>query len=225
MGATQSNLAGAKGNRYAGPIRGVILDYGEVVCRQPTAEQLVRMAAAVGLDASSFRTRYDQDRLLYDRGDLSPRDYWSKLVPGTTELTEGLLSKLRQWDVEMWAEINPEITQWLASLRASGFKTALLSNMHSDMALYVRRNFAWLKSLDCAILSSEVRLVKPDPAIYQRCVEGLGLPASEALFIDDREVNVRAAASACMAALRFQSTESLRNDLAGLNFPVLPELR
>ena len=39
-------------------------------------------------------------------------------------------------------------------------------------------------------LSAEVGMIKPDPAIYEHTLRGLGVSAAEALFIDDREINI-----------------------------------
>src|ERR1035438_5561908 len=101
------------------------------------------MAGGAGLDPETFRSRYYRERGSYDRGDLSPADYWSRVVSDTVVLGEGLLSTLRQWDVEMWSDVDRDMTEWLHEARASGLKTALLSNMHPDMALYARRSFDW----------------------------------------------------------------------------------
>ena len=58
-------------------IKAVILDYGEVLCYPPTAEEWARMAGLFGVDPVPFRKLWDRNRLLYDRGDLSPEAYWS----------------------------------------------------------------------------------------------------------------------------------------------------
>jgi FMN phosphatase YigB (HAD superfamily) len=50
---------------------------------------------------------------------------------------------------------------------AFGLKTALLSNMHLDMAPYARRTFGCLQRLDFSAISCEVRLIKPERAIYE----------------------------------------------------------
>jgi FMN phosphatase YigB (HAD superfamily) len=71
-------------------------------------------------------------------------------------------------------------------------------------------------------LSAEVRLIKPDPAIYEHILNGLGVAASEALFVDDRENNVYAARSLGMHAIRFRSIAGLKHDLEMLGFPILP---
>jgi putative hydrolase of the HAD superfamily len=203
-------------------LRALILDYGEVLCYRPGPEKLARMAGLLGMDSKTFEVRYEQERGPYDRGDLTPADYWSKVVGGRPAFENGTLDKLCQWDVEMWSEINPAMIEWLGRVEAAGFKTALLSNMHADMALRVRRIFPWLERMDCQILSCEVRRIKPERAIYERCIEGLAVEPSEALFVDDREVNLRAARDRGLVTLRFEGIERLRNDLAGLGFPVLP---
>jgi FMN phosphatase YigB (HAD superfamily) len=98
----------------------------------------------------------------------------------------------------------------------------LLSNMHPEMVAYCREHFAWLNNFDFVTFSGEVGLIKPDPAIYEHTLRGLGVMASEALFLDDREVNIRAAHALGISALRFESIEKLRRELAAAGFPILP---
>ncbi len=93
----------------------------------------------------------------------------------------------------MWSDINDAMVLWVQQLHAAGFKTAILSNMPTDMATHVRNNFAWISHFDHHIFSGEVRSVKPEPAIYQHCIDALGVQPSEALFIDDRDVNLEQA--------------------------------
>jgi len=44
-----------------------------------------------------------------------------------------------------------------------------------------------------AIYSAEVKLLKPDPRIYQLALAQLKLPAEACVFVDDKLVNVHAA--------------------------------
>ncbi|HXN47247.1 MAG TPA: HAD family phosphatase [Bryobacteraceae bacterium] len=211
--------------RRVNGIHGLILDYGEVLCHRPGPEKIVRMADALKLDPETFAARYEQGRGLYDRGDLSFGDYWSAVSAGSVPLDYDLFDQLRRWDVEMWIDVDPDMTEWVGRVQASGLKTAVLSNMHVDMAAYARRTFTWMNHLDSLTLSCEVRLIKPERAIYERCLEGVGLRPEQALFIDDREANVLAAREAGLRALRFESIERLRSDLEGLGIRVLPAVR
>jgi len=45
------------------------------------------------------------------------------------------------------------------------------------------------------IVSGEVKLIKPDPAIYELFLEQSGVPAQDCVFVDDRLDNVMAAKS------------------------------
>ena len=203
-------------------IRALILDYGEALCRRPTPDKLDRMARIAGLDIETFTARYHHERGPYDRSVLSPAEYWKRVVAAPTGPDGDMLAALRQLDVEMWSDIDPDMTQWLADARTAGLKTALLSNMHADMASHARRSFDWLQALDCVVLSCEIRLIKPEREIYDRCLEILNLQSDEVCFVDDRIANVEGARKAGWAALRFQTVEQLRNDLRDLGFPVLP---
>jgi putative hydrolase of the HAD superfamily len=90
------------------------------------------------------------------------------------------------------------------------------------MVAYVRREFAWIRHLDCAVLSQEVRLAKPEAEIYEKCLKELGTAPAESLFIDDREVNVTAARNLDIKAIRFESVPQLRVELEKIGFPILP---
>lgn len=207
----------------AAKINAVILDYGEVLSHPPTAEEWSRMASLFHADRHQFRPLWDRNRLDYDRGDLSLEAYWAKLAEETgTKLEPEQLRKLSQWDVEMWGHINTPMVEWLTQVRSSGVKTGLLSNMPVDMIRYARQQFSWLNLFDHQTFSAEVKLVKPDPAIYRHSLAGLGVAAGETLFVDDRTQNIEGARAVGMFAIQFRSTTQLRDDLAKLRFPVLP---
>jgi putative hydrolase of the HAD superfamily len=204
-------------------IKAVILDYGEVLSYPPSAQEMGRMAAPFGMDPIPFRQLWDRDRLLYDRGDFSPEAYWSALAKDAgTQLTPEQLAQLQQWDLEMWGHDNPAMVEWLRKIHSSGVKTALLSNMPHDMIHYVRQKFDWLKQFDHQTFSAEVSLIKPDPAIYEHSLRGVGVAPSEALFVDDKERNVQGARAVGIHAIQFRSVEQLRSELRELGFPVLP---
>lgn len=59
-------------------------------------------------------------------------------------------------------------------------------------------------------LSYRMKLLKPDPEIYRRTIEGIGLPADEILFIDDSLVNVEAARREGITAVYYEPGTDLR---------------
>ncbi len=60
------------------------------------------------------------------------------------------------------------------------------------------------------VVSGEEKLLKPDPAIYYRALDRFGLRPDEALFIDDRAINVEGARAVGMNAHLFIGADDLR---------------
>ena len=90
------------------------------------------------------------------------------------------------------------------------------------MIAYLRENFDWIDQFDCITFSAEVGLIKPDAAIYEHTLRGLGVAPSETLFVDDREINIQAAREIGIHSVKFQSTAQLRKELEEINFLILP---
>jgi putative hydrolase of the HAD superfamily len=211
------------GDRESLPVRAVILDYGEVLCFQPTPEALERMAKVFQIEPELFLERYIPTRGPYDQGLLSAEEYWANFARDAgVEIDAARIETLRTWDTGMWSRINVEMIDWLEQLRAAGLTTALLSNMQFDMAAHARENFPWFAHFDHQILSCEIKLIKPDAAIFRHTVERLGLRPHETLFVDDREANIEAAQKVGLNAMRFESVGQLREDLRKMRFEILP---
>jgi putative hydrolase of the HAD superfamily len=209
--------------RNAAGIHAVILDYGEVLCHKPPQAEFDRLAKVFGVAKDSFVARWEKNRGAFDRGDVTAEAYWTALAEDAgVAIAPEELTQVCQWDVEMWGKANETMVNWLRRLREGGIKTALLSNIHPVMISYLRENFDWLDQFDFKTFSAEVRLIKPDPAIYEHTLRGLGVAAEETIFIDDREINVEAARKLGIRALRFLSVEKLRADLDGMGFNIVP---
>ena len=207
------------------PTKAVILDYGDVISLPADPTVMSWMASLFQVPLDRFRNSYGLFRHDYDRGALDAAEYWKKIgeANGVT-LGADQVTQLRQADVAMWGRLNPHILNWANELRLAGFKTAVLSNMHNDMVEHLRANGEWTKHFDFLTLSSSLGMAKPDPEIFQYCLEGLGISAGEAMFIDDREANVEAAVRLGMLGIFAPSTEDLRTTLERIGFAPLPKL-
>jgi putative hydrolase of the HAD superfamily len=204
-------------------LRAVIFDYGDVLCFPPMPEDIEGSAQILGISSDLFRVLWHRHRDPYDRGDVSPKTYWHKVAEDAgRSIDAGQFRELAARDVTMWSRLNPRMLGWREDLSAAGIKTAVLSNMHAEMVQHARKNFPWLNRLNWATFSAEVRLIKPEPAIYEHCLQGLGVAPSESLFIDDREVNLAAARAMGIHGIQFKSITQLRSDLEAAAFPILP---
>ena len=128
------------------------------------------------------------------------------------------MAELNLWDARMWTTENPAMLAWQQRLKERGLLTAILSNMGDNVLDNMKREFDWLSRFDVLVWSYQLRMAKPDPAIYRHVLAELGTQPAETLFIDDRAVNVQAALALGFQAIEFSSVEKLRADLvaAGL---------
>ncbi|XP_002739682.1 acyl-CoA dehydrogenase family member 10-like [Saccoglossus kowalevskii] len=78
----------------------------------------------------------------------------------------------------------PEVLEAIECIRAEGMKTALLTNnwCYPDGSTIRPVD---TKYFDVVIESAIVKLKKPDPKIYQMCLERLGAKPEETVFLDD----------------------------------------
>jgi putative hydrolase of the HAD superfamily len=204
-------------------ISAVILDYGQVLAHSATPEDFGRMAKILNSSFETFYTLWQNTRDPYDRGDFTPGEYWLKLAAqANSSIDRSQIEILRNVEVEIWSHVDQGMLDWVRQLRAAGIKTGLLSNMPRDLVTYLRANCEWMENFVFKTFSSEVRLIKPDPAIYEHTLHGLGVSASESLFVDDREINIQAARALGMHAIQFSSIAHLKDDLEAMGFPILP---
>lgn len=57
----------------------------------------------------------------------------------------------------------------------------------------VKEQMGFLELFDGLIISAAESLIKPDPAIFQLCIERFQLEPARFLFVDDLETNIAAA--------------------------------
>ena len=70
----------------------------------------------------------------------------------------------------------------------------------------------FLEHFDHVTFSYELRVVKPQAAIYQDAIQGLGVASGDALFLDDRPDNVEGARGVGMQAELYATWEAFAAD-------------
>jgi putative hydrolase of the HAD superfamily len=97
------------------------------------------------------------------------------------------------------------------------YRTAILSN--ADRTLRDRLRELGIHDLfDTVVSSAEEGVAKPEAEIYRRAAERLGLPPESCAFVDDYDVNVKAARALGMHGIvyRVDRGQDLAALLAGL---------
>jgi putative hydrolase of the HAD superfamily len=198
-------------------IRAVVFDFGMVLSgpRDPTAyATLLRLT---GLTAERLEEFYWVDRHAYDEGKLTGFGFWQKIVDDAgLDLDRSKVEELNQCDARMWTTHNDAMVRWQLQLKQRGILTGILSNIGDTVHESIEREFDWLSRFDVLVWSYQLRVGKPDPAIYRHVLKELGTQAEETLFIDDKQVNIDAAHALGMKGILFSDLEHLRKDLIAL---------
>jgi 2-haloacid dehalogenase len=123
---------------------------------------------------------------------------------------------IRAYDVDWEKSITgivPETVALLRQLKAAGYRVVGLTNWNHAKFTLVRHKFEFFNLFEDIIVSGEVKLIKPDPAIYRLLLERIKLPAEACLMIDDSAGNVEASRQMGFKAIHFISPELLEGEL------------
>ena len=209
-------------------LEAVLFDWGDTLMEFAYAPELVAAGHRAGLAAIG---RDDLPELTeHFREEYEPL-FWAPGVIEEIEYPQLVRRLLRDFEIEVDDDelgrfLEAEHVAWdparrlaahthplLEALRELGLKLALVSNafdpgwlLHRDLEL-----MGLAERLDFSVFSSEIGRRKPDPAIFERALEALGVAPENALFVGDRLYeDVRGAAEVGMTtvqALWFRADE------------------
>jgi putative hydrolase of the HAD superfamily len=180
------------------PRRALIIDYGGVRTTSLFAS-FAAFCEREGLDPSDVARAFRDDRearralVDFECGRLDDGDFETLLASRLGVAPDGLIRGL-------FGGVDPEhdMIAAVAAAKAAGVRTALLSNSWGSNS-YDRTS--WEELFDETVISGEVGIRKPDPAIYAMAAERLGVTPQEAVFVDDLEQNLEPAREAGMAVV------------------------
>lgn len=157
---------------------------------------------------------------------LSPM--WNELdrsLLSDEEILEGFIKNAPAYETEIrlvWDNIPESIhcypysVSWVKEFKKKRYKTYILSNYSRRGFEMTRQELPFVADMDGVLFSYEVKLVKPEPEIYQTLLEKYRLRPEECVFMDDNEKNVVAARKAGMYAIHFKNKEQAEAELETL---------
>jgi putative hydrolase of the HAD superfamily len=189
---------------------GYVFDYGGVLVHHQRDSDQKHMAEVAGIADELFSGLYWAQRSDYDRGDVSGAEYWAEVgfAAGKT-LTPAVIEELTELDSTTWMNFDEPMWRWIEELRGAGKKVAMLSNMPSDLGLALKARTDRMQLFDQITLSYEIRSIKPEAAIYEHCLGGIGTDPARTVFFDDRIANVQGAEMLGIQAVEFLNRDTV----------------
>ena len=206
-------------------LRALVVDYGGVLT-SPLQDAMASWCEDDEVDVTLFRrvmrewlgTSYGEEAAsnpvhALERGEIAIPDFERELAKrlhthdGRPVEPEGLLER-------MFAGFRHEAPMMAAvrTARRRGLKTALLSN--SWGLDYPREQ--WAGAFDAVVISGEVGMRKPEPAIYLHAAKLLDVGPEQCVFVDDLAPNVRGAVAVGMVGVRHVSADESIRELEAL---------
>lgn len=184
-------------------IKNIIFDFGNVIINWNPDEIL-----------NKYDLTQDQHNLL--KKEIFQTREWIEIDAGkidenhATEIFKNRVPNNLKQSVEEIMQTWPSRVEFyegtfnlIKKLKQEGYHIYALSNTGMRFANYLM-NTKYGQYFDGTIFSAEVKLIKPDPRIYQKLLHDYHLVAKESLFIDDIKANTDAAKKEGMQVFTFQ---------------------
>ncbi|XP_004595440.2 acyl-CoA dehydrogenase family member 10 [Ochotona princeps] len=221
QGALRSTHSG--GSAY----KAVIFDMGGVLIPSPgsvAAEWEVQNRVPSGTIVKALiRGGENGPWMRFMRGETTREDFLEEFERHCSEMAEApvrVASFFSLLTSDRVAKQFPVMTEAITQIRARGLQTAVLSNN-----FYLPDGTSFLpldrNQFDVVVESCLEGVCKPDPRIYQLCLQRLGRQPSESVFLDDLGQNLKTAASLGIRTMKVRDPESAVQELeALLGFPL-----
>lgn len=143
-----------------------------------------------------------------DAGSIPEDEYLRLLSEATGVFPRDIYPQIAQK-----IQINSDLLHVVTRLRKN-YKVGLITNYTYGLFDQLSQKYHLPKYFDHILVSSRVRRLKPDPRFYQMMFKALDVHASECVYIDDREYQVKAARELGMQSLLYTDVPLLMSDLS-----------
>ena len=198
-------MSGAGGR----PIDAVVFDFGGVITAASPFTLMGDIGAAAGVPPEQvleimlgpYHEDTDHPFHRMERGEIAAAEWFMQTVPVMAEVGIELdIAKMASLFRSLG--IHEVVVERVRSLRAEGYKTAILTNNVREASVDWRAMLDVDALFDTIVDSSAVGMRKPNPAIYLHTLAELGgVPPERAVFLDDSPSNVAGAVAVGMHAV------------------------
>ncbi|MBP3870842.1 MAG: HAD family phosphatase [Faecalicoccus sp.] len=199
-------------------IKNIVFDLGNVLVTFDPKSFLHDILSDLELEDALYQFYFKGNLWdLYDMDLLTHEDMIQKGIEAFSEHETEIKKVMDNW-VKYVTEIK-ENTGWIDTLKKNGYSVYILSNLPKYNYEYLSQHEPFMKKVDGALYSFEVKKGKPDAAFFQMFLDRYCLDAKECLFIDDKLKNIVTAASLGFHVICLRNPDSLEDEiLTILNF-------
>lgn len=199
-------------------IKNVIFDLGRVMLRYEPLEYLHELG-------------YNEEKIRDLMESVFDSTIWVEIDRGTYGFTQA---------IDMFCEKAPELANdvrdilqpdiffprltimqdsldFYWELKNAGYSIYILSNFSAEGIMHVRARYDFFQAADGIVISSDVRMVKPEFDIFYHIRDTYGLNPAETVFIDDSKANIDTAREIGFQTILFTDMARCRTDFDKLS--------
>lgn len=188
-------------------IKNIIFDIGNVILK--FSRDFLLKSIYQGDEYEFLKEKLFENWEKLDEDLLSLEEYHQQVLNSLPNHLHSYASAvLNNW--EYFMTYTKGIRELIAELKERGFNLYILSNMTRH---FIERDykFPFLDYFDGIVYSAPIKIVKPNPEIYEHLLNKYNLVANECIFIDDTKTNLTAAARFGIHTFHFNdNAEDLR---------------
>jgi len=185
--------------------RAFIFDVGNVLLRWSPPE-IVRAALPAAADAERYRRGIFAHPLwaALDAGEIDEPDAIRQFATnlGCDEAEVARIIRAAQDSLVPL----PTGMSLLAEVDQPARDLVCLTNMSRETFAHIRPRYDFWTRFKGIVVSGQVRMAKPNPAIYRHTLDAHGLEAESTVFIDDHPANVEAARALGITAVEYDGS-------------------
>jgi len=195
-------------------IRGILFDFGNVICSFDVDRFLSRLHGWSGLPVETLRAQvYGSDfPRRFERGEISSEEFRSRIERITRAAVP--IEAFEQGFTDIFTPMTDNQALILGLSRR--YRLGLLSNTNEIHFRRHIRRVPVFSLFESVTVSFQVGALKPEAAIYRDALRKLGLPPHECVFIDDIPEYAEGARALGIHGIRYTSHADLLRDLSGL---------
>ena len=202
-------------------IKAVVFDYGGVISLSPPPENETEIGCLCGLPVEKLRELNRKYRNEWDRGNFRGTGYFRHILSVCGIFPDDeTLEKITLADMEGWKRFNSGTVSLMRSIKASGLKLGILSNMPHDFLAWLRQGLPVFGELDAAVFSCDYNIIKPEEGIYEKMKERLACEYTEIVFFDDLPDNIEKAREIGIHGFVWESPGAAMEILKGFNIGI-----
>ena len=196
-------------------IRNVIFDVGGVLLEYRWRDLMKESGATDEIaEAVASITFSDPAWRAMDRGEMTlaeTREHFVTTYPKYGDVMEYFLSHPEGMDVD-----RPAVWEKMKLVKEAGYKIYILSNFSRKGIEEAAKELDYMSKADGAVISYEVKMIKPDPGIYEYLLKKYDIDPEKAVFIDDNKDNIEAAQKLGIRGILFKGKKDADEQLAAL---------